>query len=364
MNLPSLRRRRPEDTQLERDGNILTVDQWMSYLNSFQHQGLTYSYGSSPQEEIGGNLTSMAQMAYKRNGVVFACMLVRMQVFAEARFQFRRIRNGQPGDMFGNAALVPLETPWVGGTTGDLLSRMIQYSDLAGNAFAVRRGTGIVLLRPDWVKIIGGVPNNADASLWRTDAEVLGYVYLPGGPGSGEEPEVFLAEEVAHFAPIPDPEARFRGMSWLTPIIREIMADKAATDHKLTYFENGATPNMIVKLATADLEKVSKWIELFKNQHEGVANAYKTVFLGDGADATVVGNDFKQLGFQVDAGRRGNPDCDGGGCSSGDRRAQRGFAGCDVLELRAGTPPVLGWDDVAAVAERRRLVGTHHQRAV
>ena len=57
----------------------------------------------------------------------------------------------------------------------------------------------------------------------------------------------FLAGEVAHFAPIPDPEARFRGMSWLTPVIREVMADKAATLHKERFFENAATPNLIGK---------------------------------------------------------------------------------------------------------------------
>jgi hypothetical protein len=37
---------------------------------------------------------------------------------------------------------------------------------------------------------------------------------------------------VAHFAPIIDPLADFRGMSWLTPILREIQADQAMTRHQ------------------------------------------------------------------------------------------------------------------------------------
>jgi hypothetical protein len=31
---------------------------------------------------------------------------------------------------------------------------------------------------------------------------------------------------VAHWSPIPDPLANFRGMSWLTPVLREIDADQ------------------------------------------------------------------------------------------------------------------------------------------
>jgi hypothetical protein len=42
--------------------------------------------------------------------------------FSEARFQFQRLTNGQPGDLFGNPALTPIERPWPGGTTADLLA--------------------------------------------------------------------------------------------------------------------------------------------------------------------------------------------------------------------------------------------------
>ena len=80
------------------------------------------------------------------------------------------------------------------------------------------------------------------------DAEVIGYLYHPGGRNSEYDPIPFMADEVAHFAPLPDPIARFRGMSWLTPVVREIMADSAATTHKGKFFEQGATSNAIVKV--------------------------------------------------------------------------------------------------------------------
>jgi hypothetical protein len=128
----------------------------------------------------------------------------------------------------------------------------MQDADLAGNFFATTRGKGknkrIMRLRPDWVTIVLGSYSepSRDIGAWDLDTEVIGYVYQPGGKGGGEKPQFLERDEVVHFAPIPDPLASFRGMSWLTPVIREIMGDKAATTHKLSYFENGASPNLVV----------------------------------------------------------------------------------------------------------------------
>jgi hypothetical protein len=176
---------------------------------------------------------------------------------------------------------------------------MIQHVDIAGNSYVARRAGRLTPLRPDWVSIIGGVPNDEEASVWHPDARVLGYMYREGGPSLGKEPGFFVPDEVAHFAPIPDPEARFRGMSWLTPILREVMSDRAMSDHKLAFLENGATPNMIVKLAVDDLVKFRDFVKEFRAGHEGSANAYKTMFLAAGADATVVGKDMQQLDFKI-----------------------------------------------------------------
>src|SRR5690606_11613215 len=108
----------------------------------------------------------------------------------------------------------------------------------------------------------------------------LGYLYQPGGPGGGNDPIPYAASEVAHWAFQPDPEARWRGMSWLTPVIREVMADKAMTDHKLAFMENASTPNLAVKLDITDLETMKEWIEVFELDHAGAANAYRTMYLG------------------------------------------------------------------------------------
>jgi hypothetical protein len=81
--------------------------------------------GARRGEPIEANFQGYVQGAYKSNGVVFACMAARQLLFSEARFQFRQLRGGRPGDLFGSPELAILETPWTNGTTGDLLTRMI-----------------------------------------------------------------------------------------------------------------------------------------------------------------------------------------------------------------------------------------------
>jgi phage portal protein BeeE len=81
------------------------------------------------------------------------------------------------------------------------------------------------------------------------------------------------------------------------------MADGAATAHKLKFFENGATPNLVIKRADAPDKTVFKeWVKLMEEGHAGAANAYKTLYLTAGADATVVGKDLQQLEFKVTQG--------------------------------------------------------------
>ncbi len=297
-----LRWRKTEE--VERQAS-LSFNEWLSY---FEFNGVSYPFGfqqtlTGNKEEVSGSFTGLIQGAYRSNGVIFACMMVRQLLFSEARFQYRQMTGGRPGKLFGTPALGMLEEPWPGGTTGDMLSRMIQDADLSGNAFIARRGNVLRRMRPDWTAIVIGSQSDEETVAGDLDADLVGYIYQPGGPSSGKKPVTLLAEEVAHFAPIPDPEAWYRGMSWLTPVLREIAADSAATSHKLKFFEMGATPNMIVKLAPEiKQDAFEQWVRLFKEDHEGTANAYKTLFLGGGADATVVGSNMRQLDFKSTQG--------------------------------------------------------------
>ena len=274
---------------------------WFTYGSHQYNLAFSQSLGTKV-EEIGASFRSLTNGAYRNSSVVFAVEATRLLHFSEVRFAFRQLRNGIPGNLFGTQALSTLEQPWPGGTTGDLLMRMLAHADLAGNAFVAEARNGLKILRPDWVTIVCGSPNDADVVAWDPDSELLGYIYHPGGRFSGRDPVAYMADEVAHFAPIPDPESEYRGMSWLTPVIREVMSDQAATEHKLAFFENGATPNMVISLGVSDPEKLRAWTELFREKYEGKRNAYKTMFLGAGADPTVVGSNFQQLDFKQTVG--------------------------------------------------------------
>lgn len=265
------------------------------------------------QEKIDNDFQSYVAGAYKSNGVVFACMLVRQMIFSEARFQWRSFRNGRPGELFGSPELSLLENPWPGGTTGELLARMETTASLAGNYFgttaddegrlgkAAQGRRRIVHMRPDWVTI---VIDSASGNPNALDARIVGYMYEPVNTmGPKVDPVVLLPEEVCHYSPIPDPAVRFRGMSWLTPIIEEIRADKAATHHKGRFFTNGATPNMAITMGPdVTPDKFLEYVAKFKEAHQGADKAYKTLFLAGGADAKALSADFKQLDFKATQG--------------------------------------------------------------
>ena len=128
------------------------------------------------------------------------------------------------------------------GTTGDLLARWEQHASFAGNGFVARRPGGLRIMRPDWT---GVVMSGEEGDL---DSEVVGYIYWQGGIGRGVQSRSY--RRTWPTSPrSPTPYHPGGGMSWLTPVVREVMGDAAATDHKLAFFENAATPNLAVKLS-------------------------------------------------------------------------------------------------------------------
>lgn len=284
-----------------RDTTLSTQD----LVELFQFDGTTYpfmrtSMGTLDEEAIGSTLNHVA----KSNGVVFALMLARLQVFSQARFQWTRFERGAPADLFGSESLRVLERPWPGGTTADLLARMEVDVTTAGNAYVRRvRRNGrdrLVVLRPQWMHVIMGSDTDEDHPAEAADVELLGYVYKPpSGPM-----ESFLPEEIAHYAPIPDPDAVFLGMSWITAAIKDVSGDNLMTDHKRAFLRHAATPNIIMKLdPQIGLAAAKEFKEFFDAQHQGALNAYKTLFVGGGADPQVVGKDFQQLEFAVTQGK-------------------------------------------------------------
>lgn len=299
-----------------------TIDTWLQDFllpaNNFTYGGTGYQFGGG---EIGAyGLTQTYQLMKKTKEInaslpnymdaigrcppAFAAQIVRAQVISQARFTFRRRPSSKRRGMWSSSELSLLEQPWPNANTGDLISRMEWHEGLSGNAYVIRQSTPqgprLRVLRPDWVALVYASEKDPEDPTLAIDAELIGYLYCNGGFRKvNARIDTILPEDIAHWYPLPDPTQANMGMSWLTPAMREIQADQAANDHKLTFFSNGATPNLVIKgLPAIDKDSFDKAVDKLESRHRGTGNAYKTLYLSAGADATVVGSSFSQMNFE------------------------------------------------------------------
>jgi phage portal protein BeeE len=306
-----------------------STDDWLqNYLlpaNEFLFQGNTYGFGGNGELSASTGLVQSADLvkktkelsatlphysdALRRCPPAFAAQVVRAMVLSQARFTFRRRRGvSTKRGTYGTNELSILEHPWPGATTGDLISKMEWHAGIAGNAYVYRqialKGTNagkprLRVLRPDWIVCLFGSDLDPDDAALALDGELIAYLYANGGFQKPEvKPEIILPEDMAHWFPLPDPLCNSMGMSWLTPAAREMQTDGAATEHKLNFFKNGATPNLVIKgLPGVSKKAFQDAVAVLEEKHTGLANAYKTLYLAGGADATVVGSSFAEMDF-------------------------------------------------------------------
>jgi len=254
-----------------------------------QLAGYVPLYDVNASEHIRESYEAFAEYGFRGNSVVFALTNRRMTLFSEATLCYRNKRTKK---LFTDASLAMFEEPWPNAQQNDLFARMLQDVDLAGNAYIVDRGNRLERLRPDYVSIISEIkPNGA--------REVVGYAYQPSGDQDRED-EYFLVGDVAHWAPIPDPLANFRGMSWLTPVIREIENDTTMGDFQTAYLENAASPQMVIKYANdVDPKRIEALREMIEAKHSGPGNAFKTMIVDGGGDPVVTGSDMQGANFDA-----------------------------------------------------------------
>jgi len=237
-----------------------------------------------------------ARAAYKANGIVFACLAVQQWLLSEARFKFQ---SKVDDHLFGDQSLAIVENPWPNGDSGDLLARMGRDGAL-GNAWirkvvpAAGGDAQLIDMRPEAVTIISQELPDDQGRVYRVP---IGYAE---DMGPGREPQFYSVDEVGHYAPLPDPDARWRGMSWLTPILREVHADQALTGYKAFHLDNGAQPGLTVKysmkLSEPTVETLRKRI---RARYGGPENAGNVLILDEGADVSATGSTLEQL--QADA---------------------------------------------------------------
>lgn len=257
------------------------------------------TYTGSRTETIDEDFEAYASLA-KSHGVIAACLGIRASVFAEVRFRYQQFLGGQPANLFGDATLDILERPWPNGSTGELAARMIQDADLGGQFYAVRANGRLYRRRPDkMVIVLSGNPAEDEF------VEPVGYTYYPGGIQAGGRFYTYSVDEVVHWSPNPDPLAEYKGMSWITPVLREVRTDRAATQYKQDYFDNAASPNMVVTTPESVMtqEQFDDFVERLRREHAGPGNRHKQLFLAPGADVEVIGANLADLDLSNSVGR-------------------------------------------------------------
>lgn len=251
-------------------------------------------YGSPNAETPLYNFQQYAENGHAGNAIVFSAIDRRASVLTEAVFKYRRLSDKR---LFGDESLAKLETPWPDATSGDLWARMELDGSLAGNAWIRDAGDQLERLRPDWVTIVSElVPDQVGSQV----RKVLGIWFDPLGADGEREGEFYPISEVAHYAPIPDPLANFRGMSWLTPVVREVMDDVRMSEYRSAYFTNAATVNLIIKYEQKLApERVERLTNRIRERHTGPRGAFSTLVLDEGADTTVVGSNMIEAAFDA-----------------------------------------------------------------
>lgn len=283
--LVSRRRGSPEDRTQQLS--------WPDYLRLWEQFGFNGVQYVVP----GGNLSELSAQQAQRNPIVWACIALRLMVFSEVRFAYQGWAAGRPGQLSGTGSqgLSLLERPWTQASTGDLLARMSLDADLYGNSYwtAPDNAPGqLVRLDPTRVEIATtDVVDNVTGNV--IGKRLIGYLV---NDSRGQMVAVLLADEVAHFRPIPDPGHEFRGISWMNALLPDIVADSDMSDFKHAFLQNAATPSLVVQFAQgASREAMNAFRDKMESAHTGPQAGFKTLYLGAGADVKVVGSNFQQL---------------------------------------------------------------------
>lgn len=268
---------------------------WTDYLGLLQEFGFNGHRYVAP----GGSFEKLTALQGQANPIVAAAIHARVSVFSEVSLLWQPMSGGRPGRLFGNQDLAILEEPWAQATTGDLLARMLMDADLFGNSYWHRRGDSLVRLDPTRVMVItGSVSDQLTGKPY--GQQLLSYAFVDE---QGSELAIFEPAEVVHFKPIPDPDNAFRGRTWLSTVLKDVQADTQLSDYKTSYLKNAATPNLVVSFdPSITREAFETFTQKMDATHQGVENAFKTLYLGGGADVKVVGSNFEQLAIKATQG--------------------------------------------------------------
>lgn len=274
----------------------------------FGFNGNSYAYGgttSSSPDEPDGNFLGYIAGVHQRNGVVAAAVEARAALMSQLRFQYRRTQ-GNVGELWGDRSLAIVENP-ASMTRPAFLHQLELDASYAGAAHIAKDDNGqLIRLRPDRCTFMLGSDSDPewhgeDDMRLPYDAKVVALLYNPetNAWDDSNAVQVFWPDEFTTWAPEPDPVNFWRGTSWVTSVMREIVTDGQATNHTSRFFENAATPNLVFLMDPSKTAlETQEYAKVLNEKHAGAGNAYRNMFLGGGTDVKVVGSTLEHLNLK------------------------------------------------------------------
>lgn len=277
-----LRRAETRNTSTTTTASQFYAQMW---ADRFTFNGITYV--------PGGLDRTLADMATS-NAPLAAVMDVRVKVFSEAVFKFQGYTNGRPGELYGTAALRPLEQPWPGAGTSHLLAAMEVDHSIFGNSYWIGEGSDLVRLDPTKVTILTtDVVYGSEVVAQR----LVGYSYQANPQ---DEAVLFKPDEVAHYRTTNDPLNPFRGTSWMRAVSTDADSDAKITGYKSSLLKNSAVPPFVLKAEPGvSLEQFKSTKDVLDKNYTGWHNAGKPMTIGAGWDVQVVGANPQQLDLKA-----------------------------------------------------------------
>jgi hypothetical protein len=209
-------------------------------------------------------------------------------------------------DVIGHEKFIPAEYMRAGVTDRIAVLQGLIDSDGSVSPTAVRFTNTSRRLIDDLVDLVGSIGGTTSVTLVDRGHRPQWTVVIKRLP-EGIVP-ARLARKASAFRPI-SRVGRYRYIDRVERVGRKqaqcIRVDSddhlyVTDDHIVTH----NTPNMAIRFdASQTLEQVREFKELMEAEHKGAFNAYKTLYLGGGADATPLGKDFREMEFSVTQGK-------------------------------------------------------------
>ncbi len=258
--------------------------------NSVAHEGMNGTYttiGSS-----SGNTRvrlSKASVESLYRGWVYACITAKAEDVGDIELVLYKKQNDENVEIKNHPLLDLLYSPAQNITKTDLFNLTSQWIDLFGKAFWIieKEGTSTRLVPVGPYEMSPVVDSDGVIVEWKRVWNVNARQFT----------KVYPSSEVLYFN-LPNPFNISDAYSPLQGIYEWVETENNATDWNRNFFENNATPSLILKAQNAiSLNIVERLRESFISAFQGIRNSHKVGVLPSGVEIEKLQESMKDMDF-------------------------------------------------------------------